>query len=455
MRRALNSLTFRVVAFSTLWAVIAMVVVATVISTLYRQAAERNFDSLLSAHLFHLIGAVGISEEGRIDGDPNLGDLRFSEPGSGWYWAVDPVTEGLTGRLRSLSMTQEIATPSPDEIPYDFTFQRNYYIEGAGGELVEVLESEFVLDDKNRAARFRVMGNRTEIELEISDFNNSLYGYLALFGLGMIAINAAAILLGMRPLGRVSKALGAIRAGNAERLDGTFPAEIAPLAQETNELIENNRRIMERARTQVGNLAHSLKTPLAVILNEARSLQNRQGSLIEGQAGLMQGQIDHYLTRARAVAQRDGVVFRTQVHPTLERMVRAMGKLKPGLDIAFEPADVDPIFAGEREDLEEIVGNLLDNAMKWGRRQVRVATKAPDGESWFECTVEDDGPGIPADKAQRALTRGQRLDESVPGTGLGLAIVTELVKEYGGELFLEKSDLGGLRARFRLRRLAA
>lgn len=455
MRRALNSLTFRVVAFSTLWAVIAMVVVATVISTLYRQAAERNFDSLLSAHLFHLVGAVGISEEGRIDGDPNLGDLRFSEPGSGWYWAVDPVTEGLTGRLRSLSMTQEIATPSPDEIPYDFTFQRNYYIEGAGGELVEVLESEFVLDDKNRAARFRVMGNRTEIELEISDFNNSLYGYLALFGLGMIAINAAAILLGMRPLGRVSKALGAIRAGNAERLDGTFPAEIAPLAQETNELIENNRRIMERARTQVGNLAHSLKTPLAVILNEARSLQNRQGSLIEGQAGLMQGQIDHYLTRARAVAQRDGVVFRTQVHPTLERMVRAMGKLKPGLDIAFEPADVDPIFAGEREDLEEIVGNLLDNAMKWGRRQVRVATKAPDGESWFECTVEDDGPGIPADKAQRALTRGQRLDESVPGTGLGLAIVTELVKEYGGELFLEKSDLGGLRARFRLRRLAA
>jgi signal transduction histidine kinase len=312
-----------------------------------------------------------------------------------------------------------------------------------------------VLDDKNRAARFRVMGNRTEIELEISDFNNSLYGYLALFGLGMIAINAAAILLGMRPLGRVSKALGAIRAGNAERLDGTFPAEIAPLAQETNELIENNRRIMERARTQVGNLAHSLKTPLAVILNEARSLQNRQGSLIEGQAGLMQGQIDHYLTRARAVAQRDGVVFRTQVHPTLERMVRAMGKLKPGLDIAFEPADVDPIFAGEREDLEEIVGNLLDNAMKWGRRQVRVATKAPDGESWFECTVEDDGPGIPADKAQRALTRGQRLDESVPGTGLGLAIVTELVKEYGGELFLETSDLGGLRARFRLRRLAA
>lgn len=454
MRRALNSLTFRVVAFSTLWAVIAMVVVATVISTLYRQAAERNFDSLLSAHLFHLIGAVGISEEGRIDGDPNLGDLRFSEPGSGWYWAVDPVTEGLTGRLRSLSMTQEIATPSPDEIPYDFTFQRNYYIEGAGGELVEVLESEFVLDDKNRAARFRVMGNRTEIELEISDFNNSLYGYLALFGLGMIAINAAAILLGMRPLGRVSKALGAIRAGNAERLDGTFPAEIAPLAQETNELIENNRRIMERARTQVGNLAHSLKTPLAVILNEARSLQNRQGSLIEGQASLMQGQIDHYLTRARAVAQRDGVVFRTQVHPTLERMVRAMGKLKPGLDIAFEPADVDPIFAGEREDLEEIVGNLLDNAMKWGRRQVRVATKAPDGESWFECTVEDDGPGIPADKAQRALTRGQRLDESVPGTGLGLAIVTELVKEYGGELFLETSDLGGLRARFRLRRLA-
>jgi len=453
MRRSLNSLTFRVIAFSTLWAVAAMIVVATVISALYRQSAERNFDSLLSAHLFHLIGAVGVDDDGKLSGDPNLGDLRFSEPASGWYWAVDPVSEELNGRLRSLSVTQDIATPSAEDVPFDTTFQRNYYIEGPGGELVEVLESEFVLDERNRVARFRVMGNRSALEAEIADFDNNLYGYLALFGLGMVAINVAAILLGMRPLGKVSKALAAIRAGNAERLDGTFPAEIAPLAQEANELIENNRRIMERARTQVGNLAHSLKTPLAVILNEARQLRSRPGDLIEAQATSMQGQIDHYLGRARAAAQRDGVVFRTAVHPTLERMVRAMQKLKPGLSFDYRPAPIEPIFAGEREDLEEIVGNLLDNAMKWGRGRIRVTTAVPADAAFFECMVEDDGPGIPAVMAKEALRRGQRLDESVPGTGLGLAIVTELVKEYNGEFFLESSDLGGLRARFRLRRL--
>lgn len=453
MRRALNSLTFRVVAFSTVWAVLAMVVVATVISALYRQASERNFDSLLYAHLFNLIGSVGVGDDGSLSGAPNLGDLRFSEPGSGWYWAVDPVSDELSGRLRSLSMTGEIATPSADDVPFDITFQRNYYIDGANGELVEVVESEFVLDDQNRAARFRVMGNLSELEAEIASFDTSLYGYLALFGLGMIGINAVAILLVMRPLGRVSQALAAIRGGNAKRLDGKFPAEIAPLAAETNELIENNRRIVERARTQVGNLAHSLKTPLAVIMNEARALRGRHGQLIETHATAMQGQIDHYLQRARAAAQRDSVVFRTPVHSSLERMLRAVRKLKPELAFSFHPAPAEPVFAGEREDLEEIVGNLLENAMKWGRETVRVSTDVPDGSLWFDCIIEDDGPGIPEDRAAEALKRGRRLDESVPGTGLGLAITTELVREYGGELFLERSSLGGLKARFRLRRL--
>ena len=252
-----RSLAFRVIAFSTGWAILALIVISTVISTLYRQASERGFDSLLSAHLFNLIGSVGVSERGVLTGSPNLGDLRFSEPNSGWYFSVEPASEGVTGEIRSTSMTEPVPSPPVAEVPFNAQFQRSYLTDGLAGEDLAVIESEFVLDAQNRIARFRVMGNRTELEEEIASFERRLFTYLSLFGLGMIAINAVAILLGLRPLSRVRNALAMVREGAAQRLDGRFPAEIEPLANETNALIENNRRIVERSRTQVGNLAHS------------------------------------------------------------------------------------------------------------------------------------------------------------------------------------------------------
>jgi signal transduction histidine kinase len=434
-----RSLAFRVIAFSTIWAVLALIVISTVISTLYRQASERGFASLLNAHLFNLISSVGVNDSGVLTGTPDLGDLRFSIPESGWYWSVEPVSEAVKGRLRSGSMIGEVSVPPVSQVPFNSDFRRTYESTGQSGETLQVVESEFELDQGNRVARFRVMGNRTEV-----------------FGIGMIAINAVAILLGLRPLRVVREALAQVREGTAKRLDGKFPSEIQPLANETNALIENNRRIVERSRTQVGNLAHSLKTPLAVLLNEGRMLGGAKGRLIEEQTAGMQQQIEHYLQRARVAAQRDSVVYRTPVTPLLERMGRVAEKLKPDMRITVSPTP-NLLFAGEREDLEEIVGNLLDNAMKWGRQQIRIAARtlpSSDGKTQrFEMTVEDDGPGIPEDKAREALQRGKRLDETKPGTGLGLAIVADLVKEYGGTLRLEKSPLGGLRASVELTRV--
>ncbi|MBA3447027.1 MAG: histidine kinase, partial [Pseudaminobacter sp.] len=451
-----RSLSFRVIAFSTVWAIVALVVIYTVIATLYRQASERGFDSLLSAHLFNLIGSVGVSASGALNGGPDLGDLRFSEPNSGWYWSVMPVSRGLTGELRSSSMTRPILSPSAEAVPFNAGFQRNYITDGIGDEELEVFESEFVLDTQNRIGRFRVMGNRTELEDEIGIFERRLFTYLSVFGVGMIAINAIAILLGLRPLGRVSEALAKVREGTAQRLGGRFPAEIEPLANETNALIENNRRLVERSRTQVGNLAHSLKTPLAVLLNEGRALGGTKGKLIADQAAAMQSQVEHYLQRARIAAQRDSVVYRTPVSPLLQRMVRVMAKLNPGAELSLDMPAAEIIFAGEREDMEEIVGNLLENAMKWASRVVRVSMAAPlagpeETAGFFSVVIEDDGPGIPDDKAREALKRGSRLDETKPGTGLGLAIVADLVNEYGGKLLLERSALGGLKAVVQLR----
>lgn len=452
-----RSVAFRVVSFSTVWALAALIVVATVISTFYRQTSERGFDSLLSAHLFNLIGAVGVSETGALRGNPDLGDLRFTIPNSGWYWSVEPVSDGLSGRLTSQSVTRNIPSASAANVPFDDQFQRRYMAEGLNGEALQVFESEFVLGADTRVARFRVMGNQSEVEAEIGAFERLLYTYLAIFGAGTIAINAIAILLGLRPLRRVREALSQVREGTAKRLTGTFPAEIEPLASETNALIENNRRIVERSRTQVGNLAHSLKTPLAVLLNEGRALGGTKGKLIVEQANAMSSQVEHYLQRARIAAQRDSVVFRTPVGPVLERMVRVMGKLNPDTEIELHLPAEGIVFAGEREDFEEITGNLLENAMKWARGKVSVTVPAvvagTAAEAMFALLIEDDGPGIPEEKAREALKRGKRLDETKPGTGLGLSIVTDLVAEYGGKLTLGSSALGGLKAVVELRRV--
>ncbi|ESZ58379.1 ATP-binding protein [Mesorhizobium sp. L103C131B0] len=447
-----RSLAFRVIGFSTIWAILTLIVIFTLITTLYRQASERGFDSLLSAHLFNLIGSVGVSESGQLTGAPDLGDLRFSEPNSGWYWSVEPASEGVHGNLHSSSMTTTIPSPTVAEVPFNSSFQRSYSTDGIGDEELQVFESEFVLDAKNRAARFRVMGNKTELEHEIATFQGRLLTYLSLFGVGMIAINAIAILLGLQPLRRVRNALAQVREGTAQRLDGQFPAEIEPLANETNALIENNKRIVERSRTQVGNLAHSLKTPLAVLINEGRALGGAKGQLIADQAASMQKQVDHYLQRARVAAQRDSVVYRTPVTPLVQRMVRVLQKLKPDVSLSLTLPAADILFAGEREDLEELVGNLLDNAMKWARSTVAVSV-TPAAAGLFELSIEDDGPGIPEDKARDVLKRGRRLDETKPGTGLGLAIVADLVNEYGGALALERSTMGGLKAVVRLRSL--
>lgn len=446
-----RSLTLRVVALSTVWTIIAMVAIATVISALYREASQRDFERLLSAHLFSLIGAVSVNSDGVLEGSPELGDIRFVEPRSGWYWIVTPVTNNLQGRLASPSTVgQDIASPSTAKVPFDSQFRRHYETQGLGGETLTVFETEVVLDTDNRIARFRVMGNRSELDAEISAFRNRIYTYLGIFGLGTIAINAVAILFGLRPLMRVRRAFADIREGRSGRLEGPFPDEIAPLAQEMNALIENNQRIVERARTQVGNLAHSLKTPLSVLLNEGKAIGGAKGRIVTEQAGAMQVQVQHYLQRARVAAQRDSVVFRTPVTPVLERMVRVTAKLNRDKSIGLDNRLPQAVFAGESEDLEEIVGNLLENAAKWGRERVLLTLRpsaAGKGARTFELVIDDDGPGLEPDQIAEALMRGRRLDQSKPGSGLGLSIVNDTVREYGGVVHLGRATMGGLSAR--------
>lgn len=446
-RRAHDSLTVRVIAFSSLWAIAAFSVIGGLIHTLYSQTASRGFEDLLVAQLYNIVSTVSVSPDGVLTGSPDLGDLRYSQPLSGWYWEVLPASGNTTGRLASISLgPSDIASPTTEAVPFDPSYRRTYDTVGLEGEDLRVVETEVVLDQENHIARFRVMGNVSLLNADIEQFDWTLALYLGLFGFGSILINALAILFGLRPLVAVRRALGEVRAGRVERLQGPFPAEIRPLALEMNGLIDNNRRIVERARTQVGNLAHSLKTPIAVLTNEAAAIGGESGRLVAEQSERMRHQVEHYLGRARVAAQSEGAVFRSPVLPALERLVRVVAKLNPAL-VLQGPAEESRtlVFAGERQDYEEMVGNLMENAAKWTKRTIRVSAAAR-GNASFVTAVEDDGPGLTDAEIVEALKRGRRLDEKAPGSGLGLSIVADTAREYRGTLTLSRSDLGGLKA---------
>ncbi len=452
-----RSLTARVLLLATLWSGLALVVIALVISALYRQSAERAFTDLLRAQLYNVINSVSIGDGNNLAGNPQLGDLRYSQPETGWYWIIEPLGTFAAAPLSSPSLgVSKIAVPSILNVPFNNRYERFYPVVDAFGNNVLVAETEVVLDSQGRAARFRVAGNLDAMEEDIAAFDRSLYIALGVFGLGSLVVNGGAILFGLQPLDRARRALGRIRRGDAERLEGEFPREILPLVNEINALIESNRRIVDRARMQVGNLAHSLKTPLAVLLNEARALEPAHGELIRSQAEAMQAQVQSYLNRARIAAQRESVLVRTEVEPVLERLVRVMRRLNPETEFSLS-VDPDAVLAMEQQDVEETVGNLLENAARFCRTGVWLSVTAapgpPAGEpvdgirrSWLEVSVEDDGPGLEPGQIGEAMKRGRRFDESRPGAGLGLSIVREIAAEYQGRFELHRSDKGGLRA---------
>jgi signal transduction histidine kinase len=246
--------------------------------------------------------------------------------------------------------------------------------------------------------------------------------------------------------------VGAIRRGEANRIVGDYPREVSPLAQEMNLLVDANHEIIDRARTQVGNLAHALKTPLSVIVNEAGSDDSPLAGKVREQATIMRDQVQYYLDRARAAARAAAVGSVTDVEPVVAALVRTFEKITRDQGLAFS-AEIaaGSRFRGERQDLEEMIGNLVDNASKWTATRVHIGVApgvplGPDRPS-LTITIDDDGPGLAEDKRQEATRRGRRLDETKPGSGLGLSIVSDLASLYGGRLELDDAPGGGLRAR--------
>jgi signal transduction histidine kinase len=440
MRR--NSLAFRLVVSAAVWCALWLSAGGYALSALFGRTVERSFDARLEVLLEGLVAGSELAPGGALQLRLQLGEPRFEQPLSGWYWQIN---DGKTVLRRSASLWDAVLPIPPVGAGAIVTGD----VAGPDGQPLRLLVRAITLSGADAPMVYAVAGDRREIQADLQTFNRLLTFALAVLFAGVVGAVLVQVRFGLEPLRRMGRALSGIRAGRAARLEGDFPAEIEPLATELNALLDHNEALVERARTHVGNLAHGLKTPLSVLTNEARRSQGPFASLVARQVALMRHQVDHHLARARAIATGTILGARTDVAPVLGDLRRTLGRIyaEKALAITVEcPSEL--AFRGARQDLEEMLGNLLDNACKWARAGVTVRAEAA-GEQ-LEVTIDDDGPGLPPAVRAEVLERGRRLDEQVPGTGLGLAICADLAQLYRGRLVLEQAEAGGLRARLAL-----
>ncbi|SHE60913.1 Signal transduction histidine kinase [Kaistia soli DSM 19436] len=448
MKPRFDSLAFRLVAGASVWAAVALIAAAFILTSLYRETVERGFDERLGVYLKTLVGNLAMQSPGQL-GDPgNLGEQRFELIYSGWYWQVRKSGGPVVLASRSLATDTLDIAKATNVGTVDGV--ESAVLTGPDNQELRVLSRTIIFDADHRYDVL-IAGNASQLEAEIRNFQTSVALTLAVFGIGLIVAVGVQIRWGLQPLDRVRHGLSEMRSGREQRFEGPFPAEIEPLAKELNALIASNQEIIERARTHVGNLAHALKTPLSVITNEARSGQGPLAAKVGEQAEIMRTQINHHLDRARIAARSKVIGAITEVEPALERLVRAMSRIHGDRDLELDVAETLR-FRGEQQDLEEMVGNLVDNACKWAASRVVVTAMLEEGDAdqALVIRIDDDGQGLTEAEMSEATRRGRRLDESKPGSGLGLSIVTDLAALYGGDFRMSRAPLGGLRAELRL-----
>lgn len=397
---------------------------------LFRDHIERRFDHALNDHLVELVAAAE-PQDGRFALTWTPADPRFNRPLSGWYWEVrdqDRVT------LASTSLAGAELSPPVLGV---------HRLVGPEQAELRALARSIRFADDAADYTVRVAGPAADIAADVRGFALRLAVTLIGLAVGLSAILAWQLHFGLAPLRRLQTTLAEVRTGRSHRLPETFPEEVAGVVHELNGLIDHNAALIERARAQTGNLAHALKTPLAVAIGEARHAPGEAGELIRRRLAGMAEALEMQLARARLAGAGRRLGVRVTVQPVVTDVLEAMIRLHPARRFTAEGLD-GLVFQGDGQDLEEMLGNLLDNAGKWARSRVRIAGRRSADR--LHLTVEDDGAGIPPERRAEALGRGRRLDETVPGSGLGLAIVAELAELCGGRLSLNDSAWGGLAA---------
>ncbi len=451
-----GSLSRRMIGIAAAWILVLLLGGGLALDRVLASAITQNFDDQLNYVMTAMIASAETGPDGEVRLNRPLGDQRFLEPNSGLYWQItgqgqEPFpSRSLWDQRLSVGKAHHDATP-------------HFYDSMQFGQPLRIVERDIKLPLSPTRWRFQVAQTREGLDDQIGTLRETIWRSFALLGLGLIVMAALQTLYGLWPLRKLRQAIIDMRSGKAQRIEqARLPQEVAPLVDELNGLIAHNERQAGEARRHAGNLAHALKTPLTVIMNAATARADDLAETVVREAATMRRQVDHHLARARAVGRRGHSHSRADAWASLGAVERAVDRLYGHVRIDMTGDKTAQVHV-ERQDLDEMLGNLIENAAKYGGGSVFVTvvrdpgsgsgpgSGSATGAHCVEFQVEDDGPGIPEAERTRIFDRGVRLDSGKPGTGLGLAIVRDVAEIYGGSVTLDESeDLGGLLVRLRL-----
>ena len=449
-----RSLVWRLVRSAAMWVVPALLFTAFSLIWFYRAATYKNFNDPLVYTIQALVANIetdplAVDEAGIMLANQPI-DARYQLALSGRYWMVGELTQDgvLDPIISSLSLsdsTLKLAAKDADNVRNKQGEVIRAFAIGPDNEPLSLAAQSIIFNDQNLV--IVAAADRRPALQAVRQFALVALGLLSVLAMGLTLAIYMQVRSGLKPLFDLRDRVVDIREGRARAVKGRYPKEIKPLADELNSLIGHNRDVVEYARTHVANLAHALKTPLAVLMNEADGKKSKLADIVTKQTDTMNKQVDHHLRRARAAARGQSIGEKTPVADTVNSLVRTLGRIYRAKDLDFQVEIEDGLmFRGEKRDLEEMVGNLLDNACKWTRAKIKVTIETDtDRGAKIRITIDDDGPGMAAEQYENVLKRGTRLDETTPGTGFGLSIVNDLAKAYNGALTLDKSPMGGLR----------
>ena len=449
VRRAARrgSLTRRMIGIAAVWIAALLLLGGLGLDRVLSRSIVNSFDNQLTIILKGMVGASEIGPNGEVRFNRPPADQRFIEPYSGLYFQISG--EGVDSfASRSLwDRRLQVKSTHVDLKPH--LYDSEEFSAPGHAEPLRIAEIDAILPGSQVRWHFQVAQSRQTINDQIRQLRSTLAWSFGALGFGLLVLAALQTFYGLWPLRRVREEVAAIRSGNKTRISNDFPTEIRPLTEEIDQLLAHSEAQAEEARRHAGNLAHALKTPLTVITNAATADSPDLDATVIRESAAMRRQIDHHLARARAIGRRASVQARARVWASLEAVQRAVDRLYENVTVDIAGSH-DAEVRVERQDLDEMLGNLVENAAKYGGGRVFVTVERKDQK--VDILVEDDGPGIPQEDIGSLFTRGARLDTTgKPGTGLGLAIVRDVAEIYGGSIHLEESeDLGGLLARLTL-----
>lgn len=446
-----NSLSLRIIVFSATWVIITLAITGVLLIYFYNDHVSQHYDEHVTMHLEELRRASKFDADGTFELDFNPSDPRYHVLRSGWYWEVKQGGKTLK-RSESLgAYSLDIGKLQPS------TTLGIYETLGPTHDKLRLHVVELELDPKHEPVVLLSSAPMTGIKDDLMNYSHHIIGSFVVLGIGLMLAVVVQVRVALQPLKAIGVGISDVREGKANKLPNEQLEDVKPLVDELNNLIDHNAVLLKRARNQLGDLAHSVKNPLTVLKNEARNMEPGQKKLVTQQINDISRNVDHYLTRARTYGTEKVLGARSDVKAVVGDLVYAMQRIYQERDLSFDFFPLEENwskgeaqelkecwFRGEAQDLEEMLGNLMDNACKWANSRVAIRVKSDRVN--LVLTVEDDGPGVPEEKIEEVMRRGNRLDESKPGHGQGLGIAKDIADLYGGSLTLGKSELGGLKA---------